>query len=65
MGTDLGEDCLNLNVWAPGSARAGANLPVIVYIYGGGNTIGSSGMAIYGGESVAAETTSAIQRHGT
>jgi para-nitrobenzyl esterase len=48
------EDCLYLNVWAPGTARPGANLPVIVYIYGGGNTIGSSGMAIYGGENVAA-----------
>jgi len=49
-----GEDCLYLNLWAPATARAGANLPVIVYIYGGGNTIGSSGMAIYGGEHVAA-----------
>jgi para-nitrobenzyl esterase len=48
------EDCLYLNVWAPATARAGAGLPVIVYIYGGGNTIGSSGMAIYGGEGVAA-----------
>ena len=48
-----GEDCLYLNVWAPGSARAGANLPVIVFVYGGGSTIGSSGMALYGGEEVA------------
>jgi para-nitrobenzyl esterase len=47
------EDCLYLNVWAPSSARAGANLPVIVFIYGGGSTIGSSGMALYGGETVA------------
>jgi para-nitrobenzyl esterase len=47
------EDCLYLNVWAPSSAREGANLPVIVFIYGGGSTIGSSGMAIYGGETVA------------
>jgi para-nitrobenzyl esterase len=48
-----GEDCLYLNVWAPASAKAGANLPVIVFIYGGGSTIGSSGMALYGGETVA------------
>ena len=48
-----GEDCLYLNVWAPSSAKAGANLPVIVFIYGGGGTIGSSGMAVYGGESIA------------
>jgi para-nitrobenzyl esterase len=47
------EDCLYLNVWAPANARAGANLPVIVFLYGGGFTIGSSGMAIYGGEKVA------------
>lgn len=47
------EDCLYLNVWAPATAKAGANLPVIVFIYGGGSTIGSSGMAIYGGEGVA------------
>ena len=32
---------------------ASANLPVIVFIYGGGSTIGSSGMAVYGGETVA------------
>ena len=47
------EDCLYVNVWTPGAAREGANLPVIVFLYGGGSTIGSSGMAIYGGEGVA------------
>src|SRR5215472_6047908 len=47
------EDCLYLNLWAPGSARAGSNLPVIVFIYGGGNTIGSSGNPLYGGEPMA------------
>ena len=47
------EDCLYLNVWAPANSTPGANLPVIVYIYGGGSTIGSSGMALYGGEGVA------------
>jgi len=47
------EDCLYLNVWAPSSAKSGSNLPVIVFIYGGGSTIGSSGMAIYGGATVA------------
>ena len=48
------EDCLYLNVWEPGGARAGDRLPVIVFIYGGGGTIGSSGMPNYGGENVAA-----------
>jgi para-nitrobenzyl esterase len=48
------EDCLTMNVWAPASARAGAKLPVVVFIHGGGFTVGSSGMALYGGPSVAA-----------
>ncbi len=47
------ENCLFLNVWAPSSATAGAKLPVVVFIYGGGNTIGSSGSALYSGEEMA------------
>ena len=47
------EDCLYLNVWASGTAKPGAKLPTIVYIYGGGFTLGSSGMAMYGGEELA------------
>lgn len=47
------EDCLYLNLWTPPAAKAGAKLPVVVFIYGGGNTIGSSGMANYDGEAVA------------
>lgn len=47
------ENCLYMNIWAPPDSHAGANLPVIVFIYGGGMTIGSSGMALYGGEQVA------------
>lgn len=47
------EDCLFMNIWVPGTAKASAKLPVVVYIYGGGFTLGSSGMALYGGESVA------------
>lgn len=47
------EDCLTLNLWAPADAKAGSKLPVIVFIYGGGFTIGSSGMANYDGASVA------------
>jgi len=48
-----GEDCLYLNVWVPPAATPGSKLPVIVFIYGGGGTIGSSGMPIYDGEQVA------------
>ncbi|RVU03206.1 carboxylesterase [Novosphingobium umbonatum] len=48
-----GEDCLNLNLWKPASAKAGDKLPVIVFIYGGAGTIGSAGMAHYDGAAVA------------
>ena len=34
------EDCLFLNVFAPADAREGDNLPVLVYIHGGGFTGG-------------------------
>lgn len=47
------EDCLFMNIWAPASATPASRLPVIVFIYGGGSTVGSSGMALYGGEEVA------------
>ena len=48
-----GEDCLYMNVWTPADAKPGDNRPVIVFIYGGGGTIGSSGMANYDGENAA------------
>ena len=38
------EDCLFLNVWRPASARSGAKLPVMFWIYGGGFVGGSSAM---------------------
>lgn len=47
------EDCLYLNLWAPADAEPGDGRPVIVFIYGGGGTIGSSGMPNYGGETAA------------
>lgn len=50
---DAAEDCLYLNIWEPGSARAGQKLPVIVWIYGGGFTQGSASMPIYGGQNIA------------
>ena len=31
----ISEDCLNLNVWRPNGTKAGDNLPVLVWIYGG------------------------------
>ncbi|KQS02350.1 hypothetical protein ASG11_16470 [Sphingomonas sp. Leaf357] len=47
------EDCLYMNVWAPAARPAAKKVPVIVFIYGGGFTIGSSGMPNYGGADVA------------
>ncbi len=38
----VSEDCLYLNVWRPAGARAGARLPVMVWIHGGG-FVGGSG----------------------
>ena len=47
------EDCLYLNIWAPARSGPGSHLPVIVYLYGGGFTIGSAGIPTYGGEVIA------------
>jgi hypothetical protein len=49
----VSEDCLYLNVWAPKAAGAGAKLPVIVWIYGGGFNVGSASMANYAGANLA------------
>lgn len=38
------EDCLFLNIWQPAGTVPGAKLPVMVWIYGGGFTGGSSSM---------------------
>ena len=46
-GASMSEDCLTLNVWTP--AAAGAALPVIVYIYGGGYAIGASSQPVFDG----------------
>jgi para-nitrobenzyl esterase len=52
------EDCLYLNVWAPreNSELASAGLPVMLWIHGGGNTVGTAntypGHALAGGENV-------------
>jgi para-nitrobenzyl esterase len=47
------EDCLYLNIWTPGNLAPESKLPVIVFIYGGGGTVGSAGIALYHGEQVA------------
>ncbi len=43
------EDCLYVNLWRPVGASAGAKLPVMVWIYGGGFMGGSSAMPLTSG----------------
>jgi para-nitrobenzyl esterase len=46
------EDCLTLNVWTPANAKSGT-LPVMVWIYGGGFTSGSTSEARQDGQFLA------------
>jgi para-nitrobenzyl esterase len=47
------EDCLYLNVWRPATDKK--NLPVYVFIHGGGNIIGRADVSIYDGARAARE----------
>ncbi|MFX1317833.1 MAG: carboxylesterase/lipase family protein [Promethearchaeota archaeon] len=51
MGSTGSEDCLYLNIWRPKSSET--ELPVYLYIHGGGNSIGSSATPTYYGNTVA------------
>lgn len=46
------EDCLYMNIWAPAKVKKSEKLPVVVWIHGGGFTIGSPSMPNYGGENI-------------
>ncbi len=46
------EDCLYLNIWAPAIRKK--PLPVMVWLHGGGFTIGSGGLPPYDGKALAA-----------
>lgn len=50
--SDISEDCLYLNVYTPESAAQGNKLPVLVWIHGGGLTVGAA--SHYDGSSLAA-----------
>ncbi|KAG5453686.1 Acetylcholinesterase [Clonorchis sinensis] len=45
--TEMNEDCLYLNVWAPLNSGMSRSFPVMVWIYGGGYTSGTSTLDVY------------------
>jgi para-nitrobenzyl esterase len=53
MSPNSSEDCLFINVWRPSAAASSAKLPVMVWIYGGGFTGGSSAMPFTSGTQLA------------
>src|SRR5262249_3531638 len=46
------EDCLRLNVWTPSASRQGKR-PVMVWLHGGGYSLGSGAWRIYEGSNFA------------
>lgn len=58
------EDCLYLNIWAPAGAR---DAPVMVWLYGGGGTMGAGSVSTYDGAAFARDgviLVSVNYRHG-
>ena len=49
MSANSSEDCLFLNVWKPAEAKAGAKLPVMVWIHGGAFVFGSGSQQDFSG----------------
>lgn len=59
---DEGEDCLNLNIWVPDTPTPGKAM--LVWIYSGDMTTGSSALISYNGISFAAnQDTNSISKN--
>jgi para-nitrobenzyl esterase len=56
--TGTSEDCLTVNVWTP-AAKPATPVPVMVWIHGGGFTIGSGAESTYDGQALS-EATGAV-----
>ena len=54
LGPSGSEDCLYLNIWRPKSSET--ELPVYLYIHGGGNSIGTAATVDYYGNAVAGKS---------
>lgn len=51
---DMSEDCLYLNIWSPAKTKE-ENLPVMVWIYGGGFSFGTTAGSVTDGTNLAKE----------
>ncbi|MGV0653425.1 carboxylesterase/lipase family protein [Mycolicibacterium thermoresistibile] len=49
LGAAIGEDCLNLNVWASSDTEPGDRKPVLVWVHGGAYVIGAASQPLYHG----------------